>query len=110
MRKWAFVTSHALVLSYIAYQQQITARQVAHSLGITERRVVKIIADLQADGYVIKKRKGNRNVYAVNRELPLRHPQGKGKTIGDLLSILEPPAIPKKEGPVQLELPLEDSA
>lgn len=110
MRKWAFVTSHALVLSYLAYQQQVTARQVAHSLGITERRVVKIVADLQADGYVVKKRKGNRNIYTVNRDLPLRHPQGKSKTVGSLLSILEPPPVPAKGGPLQLELPLEDGA
>ena len=110
MRKWAFVTSHALVLSYLTYRQLITARQVAHALGITERRVVKIIADLQADGYVVKKRKGNRNIYTVNRELPLRPPQGKSKTVGALISILEPPAVPAKSGPVQLELPFEEAA
>jgi DNA-binding MarR family transcriptional regulator len=49
-------------------------RDVAVRVGITERAVQRIVAELEAAGYVERKRKGRRNHYVVNSDLPLRHP------------------------------------
>jgi len=47
MGKWTFITNHAVVLSYLARHPSITARQLATEIGITERAVRTIIADLE---------------------------------------------------------------
>ena len=88
MPEWTFLTNHGLVLSYVACRPRVTALELSNLVGITERSVRKILNDLEADGYITKKREGRRNHYRVNPELPLRHP-GHGETaIGDLLEAL----------------------
>jgi len=44
---WTFLTNHAHVLLTIARDQQITLREVAVRVGITERATQKIVADLE---------------------------------------------------------------
>ncbi|MDO8567515.1 MAG: winged helix-turn-helix domain-containing protein, partial [Dehalococcoidales bacterium] len=73
MPPWTFLTNHALVLSSIARNPTITARDVADSIGITERAVRKIIADLEAEGYITKKKEGRRVKYRINPDLSMRH-------------------------------------
>jgi predicted HTH transcriptional regulator len=46
MPEWTFLTNHALVLSLIARQPYTTALELANTVGITERAIRKIIADL----------------------------------------------------------------
>ena len=88
MPGWKFLTNHALVLCLIAQQPRITAREISSTIGITEKATRNIIADLEADGYVTKKREGRRNRYRVDANLPLRHEMQQDKDIGDLLEIL----------------------
>jgi predicted ArsR family transcriptional regulator len=85
---WTFVTNHAAVLALVAEHGQITAREIAQSIGITERAVRKIIADLEAEGYVAKERVGRVNVYRVNGHLPLRRPERRDVAVGNLLKAL----------------------
>ena len=58
MPKWTFITRHAVALSLITKYPRITALELARTMGVTERAVRKIIADLAADGYISKKREG----------------------------------------------------
>jgi len=88
MPEWAFLTNHALVLSYIARHPRTTARDLASTIGITERATRKIIADLLDAGYITKKREGRRNRYRINPDLPLRHPSHGETAVGDLLQAL----------------------
>ncbi len=88
MPEWMFLTNHALVLSYIAKNPRILARDLATSIGITERAVRKIIADLDASGYVDKRKEGRRIRYSVNPELSLRHCTHWEIAIGDFLKAL----------------------
>ncbi len=85
---------------------------MALALGITERRVVKIIGDLQAAGYIAKKKAGNRNTYTVNRELSLRHPEQRDRLVGELLEVIAPPPgdddTGAKKDTLQLEMALTD--
>lgn len=85
MPEWTFLTNHALVLSYIARHHRITTREMANAMGITERTTQKIIANLLADGYIVKKKEGRCNRYHVNSELSLRHPSHSATAVGDLL-------------------------
>jgi DNA-binding MarR family transcriptional regulator len=88
MGEWKFVTSHALVLVYLAKHPQMTARELSNSIGITERAVRKIIADLEAEGYFRKEKEGRRVRYHINPKLPFRHHTQKDKAIEKLLGAL----------------------
>jgi predicted DNA-binding transcriptional regulator YafY len=86
--EWTFVTNYALVLSLLAKQPRITARELATAIGITERTVRKIIADLDAAGYISKKKQGRRIRYRVNPDLSLRHDVHQEIAVGDFLEAL----------------------
>jgi DNA-binding MarR family transcriptional regulator len=88
MPEWKFLTNHALVLCLIAQQPRITARELSLTIGITEKATRNIINDLEADGYITKKREGRRNRYTVHTDLPLRHEMQQDRLIGDLLEVL----------------------
>jgi DNA-binding Lrp family transcriptional regulator len=93
MPEWRFVTNHGAVLVLIAQRRQITAREIAEVLGLTERPVRRIIAELEAAGYLHKQRVGRVNHYAVTLDLPLRQPVHREVAVGDLLQLfLRPPA------------------
>jgi len=85
---WTFLTNHAHVLVCIAEEPDIRGRDIATRVGITERAAQSIIADLVADGYVIRSREGRRNRYEVIPDVPLRHPLEDEHTIGELLATL----------------------
>jgi DNA-binding IclR family transcriptional regulator len=85
-----------MVLGLVAQHPQITARDIASHIGITERTVLRIIADLESEGYLQKRREGRVNLYEVDHDLPLRHSQLQDIAVGQLLDILS--AITKVEG------------
>ncbi|MDQ3880926.1 MAG: ArsR family transcriptional regulator [Chloroflexota bacterium] len=58
------------------------------SFGIGERAAQKIVADLVADGYVVRTKEGRRNRYLVNRRAHLRHPLFAHLEIAPLLDAL----------------------
>lgn len=97
MATWSFVTNYGLVLGLVAHHPQITARDIASQLGITERTVLRIIADLESEGYLQKRREGRVNMYEVDHDLPLRHSQLQDVAVGQLLNILT--AITTVDGP-----------
>jgi predicted ArsR family transcriptional regulator len=88
MGKWTFITNHAVVLSYLAKHPSITARQLAIEIGITERAVRTIIADLESEGYIVKAKEGRRVRYSVKSALPLRHSTQLDTEVGQLLKLL----------------------
>ena len=88
MPGWKFLTNHALVLNLIAQQPRITAREISATIGITEKATRNIINDLEADGYVTKKREGRRIRYSFDPYMPLRSETQQDKAIGDLMETL----------------------
>jgi predicted ArsR family transcriptional regulator len=90
MREWTFITSHGAVLGLVAKHKQIRAIEIASQLGLTERSVRRIIADLIAAGYVAKDKKGRVNRYRVKPSLPLRRPESREIRVGELLKALVP--------------------
>lgn len=87
-RTWTFLTNHAHVLICLARENSLTARELAYQIGITERAVQAIIADLTANRYLTKKREGRRNTYTINRKGRLRHSLESAHTIGELIDAL----------------------
>ena len=88
MKEWTFLTNYALVLSIIAKHPRITGREIANEVGITERAVRRLIADLDAEGYLSKSRIGKGVEYSVNPDMSLRHDTHREVAVGDFLRTL----------------------
>jgi DNA-binding MarR family transcriptional regulator len=88
MGEWKFVTNHAMVLCLIAQQPRITAREIASTIGITEKTTRNIIDDLEYDDYITKTKEGRRIRYGIDPKMPLRHEIHDDKVIGDLIKVL----------------------
>lgn len=87
-RTWTFLTNHAHALLCLAQGEALTARELGVLIGITERSVQAILADLIADGYLTKSKVGRRNLYTVNPDGRLRHPLESAHTVGELIDAL----------------------
>jgi len=88
VENWSFLTNHARVLLRIAHDPGVRLRDLAASVGITERSAYAIVTDLTAAGYVVKQKDGRRNRYQVQSHLPLPEPTGPGPAIGEVLALL----------------------
>ena len=88
MAEWSFLTNHAQALLCIAQDPGIRLRDIAATLGITERSAFGVVTDLAVAGYVVKQRDGRRNRYKIQHHLPLRDQNARARTIGDLLDVL----------------------
>jgi predicted ArsR family transcriptional regulator len=86
---WTFITNHGAVLALLNKHGKITAREVAHSLGITVRSVRRIIRELETEGYIQITKEGRRNIYSINHDRPLRREDQREVEIGTLLEALE---------------------
>ena len=85
---WTFLSNHAHVLISISADPEVRMRDVATRVGITERAVQRIVAELEEGGYLKIIREGRRNRYEVNPDLPLRHPLEAHRTIGHLIDLV----------------------
>jgi DNA-binding IscR family transcriptional regulator len=88
---WTFLTNHTQVLLCIAQNSsKVTLRDVAQLVGITERAVQRIVADLAAAGIIERRRVGRRNHYLINRSATMRHAAQAEHHVGPLLDLLRP--------------------
>ncbi len=87
--RWTFLSNHAHVLILLARQPDLRMRDLAERVGVTERAVQRIVAELAAEGYVDVQKSGRRNHYSVRPDQPLRHPVEEGATVGCLIDLLE---------------------
>jgi hypothetical protein len=85
---WGFLTNHALVLLCIARDPGARLRDIAASVGVTERSAFAIVSDLAASGYIVKEKGGRRNRYRVEAHLPVPESADRHLAIGDLLALL----------------------
>ena len=85
---WTLLTGHGHVLVEIARNPEARIRDISPVVGLTERSVQSIVADLEAAGYITRTRNGRRVVYTVNRESVFRHPAQDGHRVGPLLDLL----------------------
>ena len=85
---WGFLTNHAQALLCIAYDPGVRLREIATTLGITDRAAFGIVTDLVEAGYVIKDKNGRRNRYEVQVDQPLPEALLRQRTVGQLLDLL----------------------
>ncbi|MEI8282635.1 MAG: winged helix-turn-helix domain-containing protein [Armatimonadota bacterium] len=69
----------------LAKDPSMKMREVALSVGITERAVQRIVAELEASGTLKRTRVGRQNSYEIDYDSPLRHSLESHRTVGDLL-------------------------
>ena len=88
MEGWSFLTNHGRVLLCIAHDPGVRLRDIAASVGITERSAYGIVTDLAAAGYAVKQKHGRRNRYQIQAHLPLPEPASRQLAIGEVLALL----------------------
>lgn len=91
MTNWTVLTNHGRALLCIARDPEVRLRDIASSLGITERRAYDIMTDLIDTGYVVKTKEGRRNRYVIQSQLPLPEYTGREQPIGEVLALLAGP-------------------
>jgi len=91
---WTFLSNHAQVLLCIARDEQIRIRDIAQSVGITERAAQRIVSDLFEAGYVDRERVGRRSHYRLNGEVRMRHVAQADYEINELLTAFQLPESP----------------
>ena len=85
---WTLLTGHGRVLVEIGRDPGARIRDISAVVGLTERTVQVIVADLEAAGYLTRTRTGRRTRYTVNHDSLFRHPAQEGQRVGPFLSLL----------------------
>jgi DNA-binding IclR family transcriptional regulator len=85
---WTILTGHGHVLVEISRNPDARIRDISAAAGLTERTVQAIVADLEAAGYLTRRRTGRRTRYTVNHDSLFRHPAQEGLRIGPFLTLL----------------------
>jgi DNA-binding MarR family transcriptional regulator len=70
---WTFLTNHGHVLLCLAMRPGARVRDVAAQVGITERAVLRILAELEEAGYLVREHAGRRTTYRLRLDQPMRH-------------------------------------
>ena len=96
---WTLLTGHGHVLVEIARNPDARIRDISPVVGLTERTVQAIVADLEAAGYLTRTRVGRRTRYTVDPDSPFRHSAQEGLRVGPLLDQLTAMADAAKPGP-----------
>jgi hypothetical protein len=96
---WTLLTGHGHVLVEIARKPDARIRDISPIVGLTERTVQAIVADLEAAGYLTRTRVGRRTRYTVNPDSPFRHHAQDGLRIGPFLEQLTELADAEQPGP-----------
>lgn len=87
VKEWSFLTNDARVLLRVAHDPGTRLRDIATTLGITERTAHGIERD------------GRRNRYQIQHHLPLPEAAASQRTIGDVLDLLVETATPNGRHP-----------
>lgn len=82
---FTYLTNHSHVLVALHADPELRVRDLAVMVGITERAVQRILADLESAGALKIEKIGRRNRYRVLRGARLRHPLEQHCSVGGLL-------------------------
>jgi DNA-binding transcriptional ArsR family regulator len=65
---WTLLSNHGKVLLCLERDPDIRVSDIADQVGVKERAVQRILAELRDDGLVTSVRSGRRNTYRINRK------------------------------------------
>ena len=94
---WTFLSNHSHVLLCLVKDSTMRMRDIAQKVGITERAVQRIIADLSEAGYIEIIKSGRCNKYVIHLEKKLRHPIEASRNIKELIQLIYPDNKSQKE-------------
>ena len=83
---WELLSNHGKVLVCLARDPDVRVAEIAQMVGIKERAVQRILAEMRGDGLVVATRRGRRNTYRINRAR--REPWAEAP-VGKLLDALQ---------------------
>src|SRR6201989_1219659 len=96
---WTLLTGRGHVRKGRARNPEARVRDISPVVGLTERSVQAIVADLEAEGYLTRTRTGRRVVYTVNRDSLFRPHAQDGHRVGPFLDILAATGTKTTPGP-----------
>ena len=85
---WTLLTGHGHVLVEITRNPDARIRDISPAVGLTERTVQAIVADLEAAGYLTRTRVGRRTRYTVNPDSLFRHSAQGSHRVGPFLALM----------------------
>lgn len=88
MSNWTFFSNHAHVLFTLYQDPSLTLRDVGAIVGITERAVQRIVADLEEAKILGREKLGRKNHYIFHLGRPLRHDIESHRNISDLINLI----------------------
>lgn len=86
---WTLLSNHGHVLVALSKNPTLRIRDLVELIGITERSVRSIVAELNEDGYITIAKNGRRNEYRIHEDMNFRHPAEATHQISELLSIFK---------------------
>lgn len=84
------LTNHGHVLRHLHAHPDEPLRKVALAIGVTERAVQIIVADLEAAGYLSRRKVGRQNQYTLETARLLQHPLEQSHSVGSFLNWAHP--------------------
>jgi len=87
-RPWTLLSNHGHVLVCLARNPTMRVRDVAASVGITERACYRIVGYLVQAGLVRRERVGRNNHYRIDLSSSMRHPAWQGMRAASLLDVV----------------------
>jgi DNA-binding IclR family transcriptional regulator len=85
---WTFLTNHTHVLVVLSRDPMSRIRDIADEVGITQRAVQRILAELVDEEVLRVIKHGRRNEYRINRRMRLRHSLESSHRLGELLDLV----------------------
>jgi len=86
--KWTYLTNHFHIIVSLSRKPHSRIRDLSDQVGITQRAVQRILAELVEDKVLKIRKEGRRNSYTINRKKRLKHSLESKHNIGELLDIL----------------------
>lgn len=68
--EWWLLTSHGLLLMYVAAHPRCDVVQISEAMSLTRRTVWGVLGDLRRAGMLLVNREGRRHFYTVNFDAP----------------------------------------
>ncbi len=85
---WYLVSSHGVILFYVAVNEDCTIKEIAEAMSLTRRTVWGVIGDLRRAEMLHVRKEGRRHHYMVNLDAPFKHPTLNGVSLRVILGEL----------------------
>jgi DNA-binding IclR family transcriptional regulator len=86
---WTLLSNHGKVLVCVAREPRVRVSEIAEMVGIKERAVQRILAELRDEGLVSSTRDGRRNRYSVDRGRRMAVARDDAVEVGRLIDALK---------------------